>query len=421
MAPSQAAPLSGSSLAADSIASGSWRQRFFKAPWRSWLMIFASLLGCQTVSASGLLSPSVVVLLPKGSAVEGANEIFLKGFQLGEEKVRGCGLSLASVKLRLLNLDDDPAVALSGNPRLKLVVAPPAADLRAFSALASKRNLSVVLPYQRGASLRSLGELDARSRLWFLVAPVRDDHQAMAQRVMEQGWRRVMVVRDPSELGVTSAKSFTEAFEILGGRVESYEPELVQSVSPDDGERLKRLQQDLVWLGPDALVLASRPSGPLAQALKKAQMDGSLGRGPQHPAWVWLASSDLASDIGPEAWEQLLLKQSSRGPGWQKFSESFEQHWGQAPDLLAAAGFDTARIIALSTMSASLASAEGSADPLGWVDAESEPQPLCKALRLRLEGKQVRLEGAASSFALRAGQTPSGTTVFTRVSALGPG
>ena len=72
-------------------------------------------------------------------------------------------------------------------------------------------------------------------------------------------------------------------------------------------------------------------------------------------------------------------------------------------------------------MSASLASAEGSADPLGWVDAESEPQPLCKALRLRLEGKQVRLEGAASSFALRAGQTPSGTTVFTRVSALGPG
>ena len=74
-------------------------------------MIFASLLGCQAVSASGLLSPSVVVLLPKGSAVEGANEIFLKGFQLGEEKVRGCGLSLASVKLRLLNLDDDERAA----------------------------------------------------------------------------------------------------------------------------------------------------------------------------------------------------------------------------------------------------------------------------------------------------------------------
>ena len=420
MTPSSEVPSTASTLAADSSSSLTWREKLYQAPWGSWLMIFASLLGCQAVSASGFLSSSVVVLQPQGLGLEAANQSFLKGFLLAEDKVRGCGHSVASVKLRSLNMDADPAVVLSGNRRLKLVVAPPAADLRAFSALVAKRDFSVVLPYQRGVSMDSQDGLESRNRLWSLVVPARDDIHAMAQRVLEQGWRRVMVVRDPSDFGLTSAKSFVEAFEAIGGKVESYESELVQSINPDDHHRLRRFQKDVDWLGPDALVLASSPSGRLAQVLRKAQKDRLLGWQSERPAWVWLASSDYVSGVSPQAWEQLLVKQPSRGPGWQKFSESFEQRWGYKPNLLAAAGFDAARLIALSTVSAYPVSADRTADPLGWLDAESEPQPLCKALRILTDGKPVRLEGAASSFDLRPGHSPSGQPDITRISALGP-
>ncbi len=421
MTPSSEVPSIDSNLATGSTSSVTWRKKFFQAPWGSWLMTFASLLGCQAVSASGLLSTSVVVLQPQGLGLEAANQAFLKGFLLAEDQVRGCGHLAAFVEFRPLNVDVDPAVVLSGNPRLKLVVAPPAADLRAFSALVAKRDLSVVLPYQRGASMDAEAGLELPTRLWPLVAPASDDIQAMAKKVLEQGWQRVMVVRDPSDLGLSSAKSFVEAFEAIGGKVESYEPDLVQSINPDDGDRLKRFQQDVAWLGPDALVLASSPSGPLAQALRKSQKDGLLGWQTGKPAWVWLASADQVKGMGPEVWDQLLIKRPASGPGWQKFSESFEQRWGHTPNLLAAAGFDTARLIALSTISANSLSAERTADPFGWVDPESEPQPLCKALRLRADGKPVRLEGAASSFDLRPGQSPSGETDITRVFALGPG
>ena len=52
---------------------------------------------------------------------------------------------------------------------LKLLVAPPSADLRAFAALADERDLTVLLPYQRGQSLDTLRGLEGRERLWPLV------------------------------------------------------------------------------------------------------------------------------------------------------------------------------------------------------------------------------------------------------------
>ncbi len=56
---------------------------------------------------------------------------------------------------------------------LKLLVAPPSADLRAYAAVADERDLTVRLPYQRGQSLDTLRGLEGRERLWPLVPPVR--------------------------------------------------------------------------------------------------------------------------------------------------------------------------------------------------------------------------------------------------------
>ena len=45
---------------------------------------------------------------------------------------------------------------------LKLLVASPSADLRAYAAVADEKYLTVLLPYQRGQSLDTLRGLDGR-------------------------------------------------------------------------------------------------------------------------------------------------------------------------------------------------------------------------------------------------------------------
>ena len=107
-------------------------------------------------------------------------------------------------------------------------------------------------------------------------------------------------------------------------------------------------------------------------------------------------------------WAQLSPDQTAHGPGWSSFAKSYQQRWGQAPDLLAASGFDAARVVALATLAPAPVSSEGFRDPIGWLDPDAEVQPLCEAIALRQQGQPVRLEGAASDLALRPGQIPSG-------------
>jgi neutral amino acid transport system substrate-binding protein len=96
------------------------------------------------------------------------------------------------------------------------------------------------------------------------------------------------------------------------------------------------------------------------------------------------------------------------GPAWAAFANRFQQRFGQEPDQLAAAGYETARVLALSTLAPSPVSSEGTRDPLGWIDPDAEVRPLCEAMARRRDGQRVRLEGVASRFDLRAGQAPSG-------------
>ena len=90
-----------------------------------------------------------------GAAADGAPHAelrhnFLQGFRLGQASVEACGEPFPQVAWHGTNSGDAPDPQLMPSTELKLVVAPPSADLRAFAAFADERDLTVLLPYQRG-------------------------------------------------------------------------------------------------------------------------------------------------------------------------------------------------------------------------------------------------------------------------------
>jgi neutral amino acid transport system substrate-binding protein len=371
---------------------------------RQGAIVLATLLGCQAMAAAQMPRASVAVLLPTGP--DRARVSFLDGFQLGQDAVRSCGLKPLIPDWRPFAWDGDPLALFPSGTVPSLVVAPYAADLRAFSKLAEISDARVLLPLQRGASLQGLKGLDAGGRLWPLVPSREEDYRALATDALKRGWKRLVVVRDPTTLQGESAAAFVELFQGDGGQVLSYNETLLQDVDPSRPEQLSQLAQDLAWLAPDAMVLAAPPDGALAQALRQAQRQGEFV--PAHPAWIWLLPADQAARLPSQDWPQLALKRPAVGPGWAAFANRFQQRFGQEPDQLAAAGYETARVLALSTLAPSPVSSEGTRDPLGWIDPDAEVSPLCEAMARRRDGQRVRLEGVASRFDLRAGQAPSG-------------
>ena len=378
---------------------------FRRLPIRHGLIVVASLLGCQALSASTPERAPVLALL--SDRFLPAHALFRQGFALGEEQVRQCGHAPALVEWRRLGLDDDPAPFL-GSSR-SLVIAPFATELSRFSRLAQDQQINVILPYQRGASLNQLVPLDPQGLLHPLTPSQQSDIDQLAGDTLAQGWRRIMVVADPADRAAEMAVAYTEAFEKLGGKVESYEKALVQQVNADDASAVEQLIQDVAWKRPAAIALAAEPSGRLARLLDQAQNDGRLRGGSlATPARIWLLPVNRLDAVSARPWAQLSPDQTAHGPGWSSFATSYQQRWGQAPDLLAASGFDAARVVALATLAPAPVSSEGFRDPIGWLDPDAEVQPLCEAIALRQQGQPVRLEGAASDLALRPGQIPSG-------------
>ena len=92
----------------------------------------------------------IVVMLSDAPSKQPVRRQFLRGFAIGEESVRRCGAEMASVQWTNLSDDQVPATAIRSNGELQVLVAPPAADLRAFDQLAADYQIPVVLPYQRG-------------------------------------------------------------------------------------------------------------------------------------------------------------------------------------------------------------------------------------------------------------------------------
>ena len=163
------------------------------------------------------------------------------------------------------------------------------------------------------------------------------------------------------------------------------------------------------WSWAGTVVVADQPDGPLASQLRQEQRDGAFGGGaPWTPNWVYLSDSDALQDLPQVPWQQLGLEHPARGDNWLAFEQEFSRRWGEAPDLLAAAGYDTARVLALVEVASLPVSTEGIPDPMGWVSPDQDAVDLCTALVQRQRGESLRLKAAASDFRLRAGMTPSG-------------
>ena len=108
-------------------------------------------------------------------------------------------------------------------------------------------------------------------------------------------------------------------------------------------------------------------------------------------------------------WQQLGLQHPARGVAWAEFQQDFKQYTGKAPTLLAGAGFDTARLLALADAAPLPLTADGGIDAMGWLDPDQkEAVPICQAFDQRRRGERLRLQAVASDSCFRAGQAPSG-------------
>jgi len=374
---------------------------------QSGFVLLATVIGCQALSASSSSRSTVVAITHADGPA--ASAAFMGGFAVGVAQVRSCGIDPASIDWISMAPGDDPTALLG--PQVSLLVAPFSADLAIYSQLASQRKLGVLLPYQRGDSLGSLAELDPEGRLHPVVPSYQQDLNQLAGDLLDQGIQRVMVVADPTDRSADQAEAFVRAFQGEGGTVESYEPSLVQSVDSEDAAALERLFNDVSWKGPQAIVLASAHDSALAQAFDQAQEAGRLGQRPEALLRVWLLPHHRVKDLSERSWPQFILDRPAHGPGWNDFAALYRRSRGDQPSLMAAAGFDSARLLALSSLAPPPVSTEGTRDPLGWLDSDREPKPLCAAIADRLGGKSVRLLGAASDLVSRPGQSPSGQAI----------
>ena len=218
-----------------------------------------------------------------------------------------------------------------------------------------------------------------------------------------------MVVADSADRAAGMAVTYTEGFEQLGGKAEPYEKFLVQQVNAGDPSAVSPLIHDVAWKRPAAIALAADPSGRLVRLLDQAQNEGRLmGASLASPARICLLPMTRLDAVSQRPWTQLSPDEQAHGPGWSSFATSHQQRWWQAPDLLAASGFDAARVVALAALAPAPMSSKGHRDPIGWLDPDAEVQSSCQAIALRQQSKAVLLEGAASDLALRPGQIPSG-------------
>ena len=385
-------------------------KRLSRWPLLSWTCVSAALIGCQALVTSGLTQPRITVMLPYGPGDELLRQQFLRGFTVGEDTVKACSITPPSYIWLGLAANTSPSKALSEAIEQQLVVAPPSADLRAFSRLAKTRNLSVLLPFQRGASLDRLATLEGNERLWPLVPSRKDDLKAIADASLNRGWDWVMVVRDPDSLESSEAETFVELFFDAGGGIKSYTNNDIQSVAAQDEAGFKRFSEDMLWSRVPTMVVAADPNGPLATKLRDAQSRAEFGlERPEVPNWVWISGSTMLNDVKQQPWQQLGLQHPARGDGWTAFSKAFESRWGKTPTLLEASGYDTARVLALAGTAPPPQSKEGTAEAMGWVDPEAEPVSLCEAFQRRQQGKSLRIPAAASDFRLKPAEAPSGS------------
>ena len=357
--------------------------------WLSAVGLAAALIGSQTLAASTPLSSEVRLLLPSEGLLAGLGDGLRRGYGLAMEHSRSCGTTPPSLQLGWLPPGTDPQPLLNGAPRSELLVAPPAAPLAAYGQLADQRRLSVLLPLQRGSSLDGLPRLKGADRLWPIVPARSLEADRLAEGLLADGIRRVMVVRDPSADSRALSERFLASYSNGRGVVIGPTGEPI-SVNADDAAAVEQLISDVDWYRPPALVVLTGPGSTLARRLQEARWpDGLL------LAWPFRLQTSLAH-------AQLGIDPQSRGKAWKAFAQRFEQRWGYAPGLVESAGYDTGVIAALASVSA----AGRPGWDLQWFNATAKPLPLCQALEQRGQGARLRPQGATSRLDLTAGVSP---------------
>ena len=367
------------------------------------IALAAVLLGTQTLAASTPLPVDVRLLLPSEGLLAGLGDGLRRGYGLAMQQSAICGAKPPSLQLGWLPPGGDPSAALRASSRSALLVAPPAAPLEIYGQLADQQRLTVLLPLQRGRSLEGLPQLRGSDRLWPLVPGRSLEADRLAQALLADGIRRVMVVRDRSAESSALSDRFVTSYANGNGQVIGPTAAPIPLQAGDQGA-LGQLATDVDWYRPPALVVLTAPGSPLARAIRAAHWPAGLLL-----AWPFRIP-------GPLAQAQLGVDPFSRGPGWDRFSRSFAQRWGYRPGLVESAGYDTGQIAAL----ASVKVAGGSGWTLQWFGSKGQPLPLCAALRQRQAGGSVRPQGATSRFDLSAATSPTADLRLSRAAARQP-
>ncbi len=375
-----------------SVDTSRWRQRLLTG-----VSLATVLLSSQTLAASTPLRSDVRMLLPSEGLLAGLGDGLRRGYDVAMRESRSCGVVPPSLHIGWLPPGADPRGPVLASQRSALLVAPPAAPLEAYGLLADQQRLSVLLPLQRGQSLDGLPQLKGSDRLWPLIPGRSLEADRLAEALLADKIKRVMVVRDRSAESRALTERFTASFAVGNGQVigPTAAPLAMHST---DQPAITQLENDVDWYRPPALVVITQPGSELAQAVKAANWPATV-----LIAWTAPVSQSLAV-------EQIGVNPLSRGPGWTRFAQRFQQRWGYTPGVVESAGYDTGLMSAL----ASVQAAGRTGWDLQWFSANAKPQPLCTALKLRAQGAKVRPEAASSPFDLGPGVPPSARLQLSR-------
>lgn len=360
----------------------------------------AVLVGVQSLAASSPFPQDVLMLLPSEGLLAGVGDGLRRGYALAMEETRACGVRPPSKGLGWLPPEQDPEALLQGVPMPELLIAPPAANLLPFGRLAQSRGVNVLLPLQRGHSLRRLPSQVGADRLWPVLPSRSLEGDRLARGLLEEGKGKVMVIHDGGAEQAALADRFVETINGSGGWTvgATNDPEAI--VEPTK-KLMAQLRDDVNWYTPSSLVVMTTPGSPLAQAVAQLDLPTALTL-----VWPFPVTEPL-----PLA--QLGVDSLSRGPGWDRFEVSFKKRNGYTPGLVEAAGFDTGQLVAV----ASVAGQMSRTWSMDWLDAKAKPLDLCAALKARRAGKPVALRGAASRLDLSPGIPPDGELRLTPLKA----
>ena len=90
------------------------------------LGLAATFIGCQTLLGSAQPGARFAVLLSDAPSQKAVRQQFLRGFAVGEDSVRRCGVEMPAVAWLDLPDDQSPVARLQGHTAVQMVVAPPA-------------------------------------------------------------------------------------------------------------------------------------------------------------------------------------------------------------------------------------------------------------------------------------------------------